>query len=128
MIVDEAIGGRRSGVHQQVKTASSELASGGTTASGRVAHMFFIEHCATRIYIKPAACDDGPPARICKRYEENYSTGKFASHQRHQRVAKATTRRRTDSRVLSSRCAAPTPEEIQRLLDDPSRSARRSSP
>jgi ABC-type polysaccharide/polyol phosphate transport system ATPase subunit len=120
MIVDEALAVGDLAFTNKCVSRIIELATGGATALVVSHNMFFIERlCQRAIYIKHGRlADDGPPARICKRYEEEL-LDEFATQQKQARHAEAIAPAMDASPEAGAPAVDPSEEEIQRLLDDP---------
>jgi ABC-type polysaccharide/polyol phosphate transport system ATPase subunit len=121
MIVDEALAVGDLAFTNKCVNRIIELCNSGATALVVSHNMFFIERlCQRALYIKAGRLDDdGPPARICKRYEAEL-LDEFATRQGRQRAAE----------TIANTAAPPPPDaglpevpptddEIQQLLDDP---------
>jgi lipopolysaccharide transport system ATP-binding protein len=121
MIVDEALAVGDLAFTNKCVNRIIELCSSGATALVVSHNMFFIERlCQRALYIKAGRLDDdGPPARICKRYEAEL-LDEFGARQKRQRVAEAAEAKANEAAAPGGAPdTPPTPEEIQRLLDDP---------
>src|SRR5437870_3307425 len=90
MIVDEALSVGDLAFTNKCVNRIIELCNDGATALVVSHNMFFIERLCKRVlYIKHGElADDGPPGRICKRYEEEL-LDEFATRQQQQRQAEA---------------------------------------